>query len=214
MEEGHDKSRTFQALPERQTGRLWTDTPGRTRYLRSGHPLNDHRNETMISFVVNILVGFIGTIVGGVVTWVIGVRQRRLVLVLQMHRDFNSAEMVEIRHQASEFLESHPGLSLRELRAQHGWSLMKDVWSVQFFYQRLWLLIQYRQVDPHLVSALFGDILSWWVQRYFLGLLFPLETEQAKHIEQLWVWIQKNSTPQQRQQWNQHIDSDGGATTT
>ena len=86
----------------------------------------------MISFVVNILVGFIGTIVGGVVTWVIGVRQRRLVLVLQMHRDFNSAEMVEIRHQASEFLESHPGLSLRELRAQHGWSLMKDVWSSSF----------------------------------------------------------------------------------
>jgi hypothetical protein len=167
----------------------------------------------MTSLVINILVGFIGTVVGGVVTWVIGVRQRRLELVLQAHRDFNSADMVEIRHRASELLDSHPGQDFRELRAQLGRSVMKDIWAVQYFYQRLWLLVQYHQVDSRLVPELFGDIFSWWVQRYYLALLFSLETEPARHIEQLWRWIQEKSTPQQRQQWSHHIDSDGGATT-
>jgi len=48
-----------------------------------------------------------GTLVGAALAWLVGRQQHKLALTLEMHREFNSADMLGVRYRAGELLESN-----------------------------------------------------------------------------------------------------------
>jgi hypothetical protein len=91
----------------------------------------------MSTVTINLLVGLFGTLSGGFVTWHIQRRESRVSVILEMHREFNSVGMVATRYRAAELLQGNPCEDFAQLNLRLGTSAMRDVWSVQYFYQRL-----------------------------------------------------------------------------
>jgi hypothetical protein len=150
---------------------------------------------------VSLVAGLVGALFGGAITFVIGIRQRQLENVLELHREWNAADMIKARHCGADLLDQHPGADFNQLREIVGRSAMQDIWIVQNFYQRLWLLQKHHLVTPKLIPELFGDRLSWWVQNNYQSRLFPLNNEPSEHIELLWKWLIHNCSDSQRQLW-------------
>jgi hypothetical protein len=108
--------------------------------------------------LVGAAAGLLGTMLGALLTWLITTRQRRLATTFDMHREFNSPEMIRSRYKASELLEAHSDENLAELRQRLGRVEMQGVWNVVNFYQRLWLPVRYGSLRNEYVPGLFGDI--------------------------------------------------------
>jgi hypothetical protein len=75
----------------------------------------------------NILSALFGTLMGAALAWLAGRQQHRLTLTLEMHREFNSSDMLGARYRAGELLESHLALDLRAMQASLGKSTLLDV---------------------------------------------------------------------------------------
>jgi hypothetical protein len=151
--------------------------------------------------MINLVVGLIGALVGGLITWAIEIRRRRVEATLSLYGEFNTHEMIEIRHLAAEMADSYPNGDFRELRENHGRVAMKEIWVVENYFQRLWLLIQHRQVDRRLIPDLFGDRLAWWVHHHYESRLFMLDTAYARDIEALWRWMETATPASIRAEW-------------
>jgi hypothetical protein len=95
-----------------------------------------------------LVVGLIGTLVGGGVAWRIEVRRRRAEVTIALFGEFNTPAMLRTRHTAADKAEAHPDLDFAELRRETGRIGMQEIWAVQSFYQKLWLLTKHRQVEP------------------------------------------------------------------
>ena len=151
-----------------------------------------------------LVVGLIGTLVGGGVAWRIEVRRRRAEVTIALFGEFNTPAMLRTRHTAADKAEAHPDLDFAELRRETGRIGMQEIWAVQSFYQKLWLLTKHRQVEPKLVPHLFGDRFAWWVHNHYAKKLFTLDTSQAHDVSRLWAWMSGAATADQRQRWGEN----------
>jgi hypothetical protein len=120
-----------------------------------------------LEFLVNLAVGLIGALVGGLLAWRIEIRRRRVEVTLNLFGEFNTHEMIKIRHLAADKADKDPDLDFRQLRERDGRLAMKEIWVVQNYFQRLWPLVKHNQVDRELVPDLFGDRLAWWVYHHY-----------------------------------------------
>jgi hypothetical protein len=154
--------------------------------------------------LVNLVAGLVGALVGGSMAWVIEVRRRRVEVTLGLFSEFNTPAMLNTRHAAAEQAEAYPDLDFAQLRQQVGRGGMQEIWAVEVFYRKLWLLMEHRQVQRAMVPALFGDRFAWWVRNHFAGRLFPLDTAQARDLRALWTWLEGAATPEQRRRWGEH----------
>jgi hypothetical protein len=149
----------------------------------------------------SVLVGLLGTIIGAALACLSGTRQHRLAETFQLHREFNSAEMIESRYRAGQLLEANATKTLNEVRSEVGTSVMHDVWNVVLFYQRLALAIRYRGVHEKYVPGLLGEIFDWWYIQSFRHQLLPIGNQLAHDIEGLHSWISSHTPPHQLRQW-------------
>jgi hypothetical protein len=155
-----------------------------------------------MNVLVSILSGLFGVGVGAYLSWLASKRQRQITVAFDMHREFNSGEMIESRHSASSLLVEFPLRTYTEIREEIGGLRMKDVWLVCAFYQRLWLAISRNGIRKQYVPDLFRDLFYWWYHSSFKTQLAPLATEPAHHIQRLQSWMMSNSSEAQRQRWH------------
>jgi hypothetical protein len=109
--------------------------------------------------------------------------------------------MIKIRHLAADKADKDPDLDFRQLRERDGRLAMKEIWVVQNYFQRLWLLVKHNQVDQDLVPDLFGDRLAWWVHHHYEKKLFHLNNSYAQDIEALWQWMQASTPAEHQTTW-------------
>lgn len=157
----------------------------------------------MSELLVNLLVGIMGTLIGAGLTSFFEIRRRRVDTTLTLFSEFNTPAMLNTRHAAADKAEAEPGIDFAALRQLIGRNGMQELWAVEAFYQKLWLLMQQNQVHKDLVPTLFGDRLAWWVRNHFEHRLFGLDSSPARDIAQLWRWMQRAAPTSQRQKWGE-----------
>jgi len=150
---------------------------------------------------LSVIASLLGVLVGASLARRAADSQRRLNFTFDLHREYNSSDMIRARHAAAELLRGHPGLDYRDLRDQLGYSGAADLDQVIYFFQRLWLAVEYGAVQEKYVSRLFGDSFSWWYELTFRAMLVPTATEMGADIDALQRWMVDHSTEEQRQSW-------------
>lgn len=152
--------------------------------------------------LVGLLSGLVGVVLGALLSSALSSREGRIDRTLEMHREFESADMIAARYRASELLAAHPNADYNNLRDSVGRTEMADVWTVTSFYQRLWLSARAGTVQKSLVSPLFGDTFLWWCDSSFRTQLFPLSSERAHHLKQLESWIRAHTDTETLRRWS------------
>jgi hypothetical protein len=155
----------------------------------------------MAGVTVNILSALFGTLVGAALAWLVGRQRHKLTLTLEMHREFNSADMLGVRYRAGELLERNHTLDLREMQAALGKTALLDVWRIIRFYERLWLAIKKRRVLRREIPGLFGEIFDWWYLQTFRRQLLPLGIRVSRDIEAMHDWILRRTSPPELDSW-------------
>ncbi|WP_143175302.1 hypothetical protein [Cryptosporangium aurantiacum] len=156
---------------------------------------------------VTVSSALFGTLVGASLTWLISRHQQKLYFTLDLHREFNSADMVEVRYSAGRLLEKHPEKSLRELTDKYiGTPELHDIWKIILFYQRLWIVVQHRRVIRKEIPPLFGEIFDWWYVQAFERQLLPLDNKLSRDISDFHSWLTKTAKRSEVEEWRRsHI---------
>jgi hypothetical protein len=163
---------------------------------------NDERGRVLgVDAAIGLAGGLVGVLVGALLAAGFGARASRIDRTFEMHREFEAPEMLQARYRASELLAAHPGPTYTELRQTLGRTAMNDVWAVTGFYQRLWLAIRHRAVQPAYVPELFGDTFVWWCDNSFHSQLLPTRSERAHHVRQLEDWMLRHSSSEMVARW-------------
>jgi hypothetical protein len=149
----------------------------------------------------NILSALFGTIMGAALAWLVGRQQQRLTLTLDMHREFNSADMLGARYRAGELLETNNALDLRAMQAMMGKSMLLDVWRIIRFYEWLWLAIKKRRVVRREIPGLFGEIFDWWYLQSFRHQLLPLGIQVSRDIATMHDWVLRRTSRSELESW-------------
>jgi hypothetical protein len=150
---------------------------------------------------LSIGAGLLGVIIGSASSWLLVRRQYQLSTVLDMHREFNSGQLARARHVASKLVVQHPKKTYHQLYQELSAEDMHEIWSVVYFYQRLWLLIKYHQVRSEYVTELFADVFYYWLALSFESQLIPDGMPVAAHIMELRGWMDKHTNEHDQQQW-------------
>jgi hypothetical protein len=155
----------------------------------------------MADVSVNILCALFGTLVGAALAWLVGRQQHKLTLTLEMHREFNSADMLGVRYRAGQLLETHHARDLREMQTALGKTALLDVWRIIRFYERLWLAIKKRRVLRGEVPGLFGEIFDWWYLQSFRRQLLPLSIRVSRDIAAMHDWVMRRTSTSELESW-------------
>ena len=150
---------------------------------------------------VGVMASLLGVLVGASLARRAADSQRRLKATFDLHRELHGSEMIRARHAAAEMIRHHPELDYSELRELVGFVGMADLHQVIYFFQRLWLAVEYGAVQEKYVSRLFGDAFSWWYELTFHAMLVPTATEMGRDVDALWQWMTDHSTEEQRRSW-------------
>lgn len=155
----------------------------------------------MADVMVNILSALFGTLAGAALAWLVGRQQHKLALTLEMHREFNSADMLGVRYRAGALLEMNHTLDLREMQAALGKTALLDVWRIIRFYERLWLAVEKRRVLRREVPGLFGEIFDWWYLQSFHRQLLPLGIRVSRDMAAMHDWILRRTSLAELESW-------------
>ncbi len=127
-----------------------------------------------------------GAVTGAGVTYFLTLRRAKLQTLLDLHREFNSPEFSDVRQRAHKFLRSNSTTLFPDLDGlPEAWA----AYAVSRFYQRLWLLVQHRQVPRKHVGRLFGEVFFLWFYGHFERQLVPTDWQSARDVEALKHWF-------------------------
>jgi hypothetical protein len=154
-----------------------------------------------MDYLLNILAGLIGVIAGAALSWLIGTRQSQVAATCKLHRVYHGAAMNDSRERAGRIVHKHPEATYVNLWYMLDPADAQHIWNVMYFYQRLWLAIEYRNVHRKLVPDLFGESFYWWYSNSFAGQLLPVNDEAARDIGSLRDWLIAHSSEEQRMNW-------------
>ncbi|MEM9702427.1 MAG: hypothetical protein AAF907_08290, partial [Planctomycetota bacterium] len=111
-------------------------------------------------------------------------------LTWDLHREFNSSEMLGVRDRAERIVKVNPSKNIEELRQALTGSDDRGALSIlSAFYQRLYLAIEHKRVDSKLVPALFGEMFTWWYLVSFKTQLSPLGWDKSIAVDNLYKWM-------------------------
>ncbi|WP_369033953.1 hypothetical protein [Streptomyces adonidis] len=151
--------------------------------------------------IIGVVASLAGVFVGASLTQRSADRQRRLSVTFDLHQELHGPEMMRARHAAAELVEQYADKDYQELRDLLGFSGISDLQQVIYFFQRLWLAIEFGALQQGYAVRLFGDTFSWWYDTTFHSMLIPTQTEMAHDIESLHAWMLRHSSEEQRQRW-------------
>ncbi|MGV0029371.1 hypothetical protein [Phormidesmis priestleyi] len=168
----------------------------------------DKQVELLATFTTNLL----GTTIGAALAFWFALRQlaiqsheahhkRLFDTAFELHREFNSFEMAVARSKADKVLQQHLLTKLDALYNDLPEETLRPVLFVIYFYERLWLAIENKQVDTKLVPELFGDIFYWWFINCFETQLLPVGWQCCHRIQSLKQWFDDHAKQEVRDLW-------------
>ncbi|MCF1599520.1 DUF4760 domain-containing protein [Streptomyces muensis] len=143
----------------------------------------------------------LGVLAGGVVSWLAGVRRDRLTMAFEMHRELHSTELLQARYKAGVAVRKNQTQSYLDLEQELGPEAAHDLRLILHFFERLWLAIEHRAIAERYVPRLFGDTFYWWYAASFRHQFVPLGSEVGRNIQQLWGWLERESSSEQLEKW-------------
>ena len=157
-------------------------------------------DDNIAGLLSSIVSGLVGVIAGGVVSWYANQRKQRLQNTLELQREWQGEGMAIVRMKADRLIRSHPGKDLLHMELQETPENYSTLLRLLTFYQRLYMLIRYRQVTAALVPDLFGREFTWWHVNCFRDRL-PDAWIMRKDWMALHDWLQKHADPAQLRAW-------------
>lgn len=143
--------------------------------------------------LISTVAGLVGVIAGGAISWYVGERRTRLQNTLELQREWQGEGMAIVRMSADKLLRDNPGKDLLHLELQHTPENYSNILRILTFYQRLHMLVRYRQVNLGLVPELFGKDIAWWHVNCFRDRL-PDTWIMRKDWFALYAWLQTHAT--------------------
>ena len=158
-------------------------------------------DDSIISLLSSIVSGLVGVVAAGLVSWFAHQRKQRLQNTLELQREWQGESMAVVRMKADRLIRNHPGKDLLHMELQASPEDYSNLLRLLTFFQRLYMLIRYRQVTLALVPDLFGREFTWWHVNCFRDRL-PDAWMMRKDWMALHDWLQMHADPTQRQAWN------------
>ncbi|QIL19417.1 hypothetical protein [Thermomonas sp. HDW16] len=149
-------------------------------------------DSNLTSTLISTIAGFVGVIAGGTISWYVGERKTRLQNTLDLQREWQSEGMAVIRMKADKLLRDNPGKDLLHLELQDTPENYSNILRILTFYQRLYMMIRYRQVNLALTPELFGKDIVWWHVNCFRDRL-PNTWIMRNDWFSLYTWLEKHS---------------------
>jgi hypothetical protein len=150
----------------------------------------------------SIVSGLVGVIAGAMVSWFANVRRQRLQNTLELQREWQGESMAVVRMKADRLIRSHPGKGLLHMELQETPENYSNILRLLTFYQRLYMLVRYRQVTLALVPELFGREFAWWHVNCFRDRL-PEVWIMRRDWMALHDWLQAHADPAQLRAWTE-----------
>lgn len=139
---------------------------------------------------VSAAVGLLGAALGAGAAWWVAVSLARWTRTMDLHREFNSERLSLARSQSFAFLKKHWGMPFGDIASRDEYDLESiPLWEVMYFYQRLWTLVDHRQIVVRVVPELFGEIFIWWYVVVFRQQLQSANWKAAEDIANLYKWM-------------------------
>ena len=146
-----------------------------------------------ISIASNLTVAIAGALLGSLLTWQFNRNREKVTLTLDLHKEYNTYEMNLHRKKADALLEEYPELSYDQLEnLKH--ENIESVFVVLFFFQRLSLCVEQKQIKETIIQELFVEPFYFWYYISYQKNLVPLKKwNAANHMLSLSNWF-KSST--------------------
>jgi len=160
--------------------------------------MEDH----IVQMLASIVSGLVGVVAGAVVSWFVNIRKQRLQNTLELQREWQGESMAVVRMRADRLVRDHPGRSLLDMELQETPESYSNILRLLTFYQRLYMLVRYRQVTTKLVPELFGREFIWWHVNCFRDRL-----PEAWIMRRDWIalhdWLQRKTNAEQMHLWSE-----------
>ncbi len=123
---------------------------------------------------------------------------------MDLHREFSSERLGKSRSEALAFLKKHWDMSFDEISDTPSLALEAvPLFEIVYFYERLWVLVNFKQVSVSAIPDLFGEIFLWWYTVSFRQQLLRCDWKSSQDIESLYLWL-KSKAP--RDDWNKWVE--------
>lgn len=144
--------------------------------------------------LISTVAGLVGVIAGAAISWYLGERQTRLQNTLELQREWQGEGMAVVRMKADRLLRDNPGKDLLQLELQDTPENYSNILRILTFYQRLYMMIRYRQLNLSLVPELFGKDIAWWHVNCFRDRL-PESWIMRNDWFALYHWLEQHAGP-------------------
>lgn len=158
--------------------------------------------EHVADLMIGIVSGLVGVIAGATVSWFANVRRQRLQNTLELQREWQGESMAMVRMRADKLVRSHPDRDLLHMEMQESPENYSNILRLITFYQRLYMLVRYHQVNLDLVPELFGREFIWWHVNCFRDRL-PQSWIMRRDWMALHDWLQDKSDAAQMRSWTE-----------
>jgi hypothetical protein len=151
-----------------------------------------------------VLAALLGTIVGGIISWIANDYQKKSQATFDFHREFDSDVMHKSRILADQLIKKNPNDMLNELYEKYPEESF-HIWQVINFYRRLWVAIKYNQVKVEFIPELFGELFIWWYFVCFEKQYLPAyhHSQIQKQILDLKKWFDAHSNKSALHEWTE-----------
>jgi len=157
--------------------------------------------------LLNASIGFIGTIIGAAITWLVTNKAAKTQAVFKLLEEFNSEELLLSRHKVQNIkaiFHSAPGETLDTIFGELTAEERFHVWQIIHFYQKLYVAIKHNRCNTDLVPELFGETFYWWYENCFTKVLIPMtERDASIRMKNLEAWFDNNSESENISRWTE-----------
>lgn len=144
------------------------------------------------TFSADLIVGLCGATIGSLLSYMFFKGAEKKKLVIEFHKEWNSAELSKIRRLADICIEKLPTTNYKDLRYKHEEGSV-HVYIIMRFFQRLWRCIKSNNLNKDLTAELFCDFFLYWYFISYQNNLILLEKEfvAAADIKSMHKWIKE-----------------------
>lgn len=141
------------------------------------------------------IFGLLGTLLGSFIAWFTSNRHAKMQTTLELHREFNSGEVLKSRRPADRVFAQHMDKTYDQFSSSLEPEEYSHVWNVINFYQRLWVVIKHKQLVSSMAPELFGEVFMRWYIPYFEKMIvpYPQGWSIGNNIRELRNWFESNS---------------------
>lgn len=152
---------------------------------------------------MEVLFGILGTLLGSFIAWLTSDRHAKMQTTLELHREFNSGEVLKSRRPADRVFAKYMDQTYDQFSSLLEPEEYSHIWNVIHFYQRLWIVIKHKQLVNSMAPDMFGEVFMRWYIPYFEKMIVqhPKGWSTGKNIGELKKWFENNSDRANFEKW-------------